>query len=276
MASEKSVDDKMIPMTSVASGKGIAVLSDLYQFTIQIVNIHCIGDQENFVLIDTGMPQKAKALINAIEDKFGKGSKPRAIILTHGHFDHVGSIVTLLEKWDVPVYAHQLEAPYLTGEKAYPPPDAFVEGGLLAKISPVYPNEPIDISDHLHLIKEGEIIPELADFNIIHTPGHSPGHISLFREGDRTLIAGDAFTFVKQDALIDVLLQKQSINGPPNYLTTDWQAAKTSVEKLVALQPNTAVSGHGAPMQGNELRQNLQKLKDHFDDIAKSDYGQFV
>src|SRR5699024_1725842 len=114
MASEKSVDDKMIPMISVASGKGIAVLSEVYQVIIHIVNIHCIGDQENYILIDTGMTQKAKELINAIEDKFGKGYKPRAIILTHGHFDHVGSIVTLLEKWDVPVYAHQLEAPYLT------------------------------------------------------------------------------------------------------------------------------------------------------------------
>lgn len=81
---------------------------------------------------------------------------------------------------------------------------------------------------------------------------------------------------VKQDAMMDVLLQKQSINGPPNYLTTDWQAAKRSVEKLAALQPETAVSGHGAPMKGKELRQNLQKLMIHFDALAKPDYGRFV
>jgi len=126
------------------------------------------------------------------------------------------------------------------------------------------------------LIKEGETIPELPDFNVVHRPGHSPGHIFLFRENDRTLIAGDAFTFVKQDALLDVLLQKQSINGPPNYLTTDWQAAKRSVEKLAALKPETAVSGHGASMKGMSLRHSLQKLMIHFDDVAKPDYGRFV
>lgn len=276
MVLRKGSDEKMIPMTSVNSGKGITVLDDLYQFTIQIVNIHCIGHKENFVLVDTGMPKMTKSLVDALETHFGSGYSPKAIVLTHGHFDHVGSIVELLKKWDIPVYAHYLEEPYLTGKKAYPTPDATVEGGLLAKISPVYPNEPIDISGHLHLIKEGEKIPELPDFNVMHTPGHAPGHISLFRESDRTLIAGDAFTFVKQDALTDVLLQKQTINGPPNYLTTDWQAAKRSVEKLAALQPETAVSGHGSPMKGDELRQNLQKLAIHFDDMAKPDYGRFV
>src|SRR5690606_41278238 len=60
-------------------------------------------------------------------------------ILTHGHFDHVGSIVGLLEKWKVPVYSHALEVPFLTGRQAYPEPDVTVQGGMLAKISSIYP-----------------------------------------------------------------------------------------------------------------------------------------
>lgn len=216
----KSPDEKIIPMTSVKSGKGLTVLNDLYQFTIQIVNIHCVGHKENFVLVDTGMPKMSKSLVNAIERNFGSGYQPKAIVLTHGHFDHVGSIIELLKKWDIPVYAHYLEEPFLTGEKAYPTPDASVEGGLLAEISPIYPNESIDISNYLHIIKEGETILELADFNVIHTPGHALGHISLFRENDRTLIAGDAFTLC-ETRCNDGCFTTKTINQWPTKLFND-------------------------------------------------------
>jgi len=66
-------------MTSVNSGKGVTVLNDLYQFTIQIVNIHCVGHKENFVLIDTGMPKMTKSLVNGIENHFGSDDQPKAL-----------------------------------------------------------------------------------------------------------------------------------------------------------------------------------------------------
>ena len=50
-------------------------------------------------------------IIESIDKRYGKGSKPKAIILTHGHFDHVGALEALLDKWDVPVYAHELGHP---------------------------------------------------------------------------------------------------------------------------------------------------------------------
>ena len=66
---------------------------------------------------------------------FGHGNRPAAILLTHGHFDHVGALKTLAEEWDVPVYAHTLELPYLTGRSSYPPPDPSVGGGAMAAMS---------------------------------------------------------------------------------------------------------------------------------------------
>src|SRR5699024_9845445 len=140
-------DYKYVPATSIASGSGIEVLPDLFQYTVQIVNIHMVGrpDSEDFVLIDAGMPRSADMIMGAVEEQFGESRKPNAIILTHGHFDHVGALIELIDEWNVPVYAHELEIPYLTGEKKYPEPDSTVEGGLVAKMSPYFPNDPINL-----------------------------------------------------------------------------------------------------------------------------------
>lgn len=271
-------DHKYIPASSIGSGVGIEVLSDLYLYTIQIVNIYLYGNPatNNFVLIDAGMPHSADKIISVIEERFGANAKPNAIILTHGHFDHVGAIIELVEYWNVPVYAHQLELPYLTGEKGYPEPDASVEGGLVAKMSPIFPTEPIQLGNKVQALPSDGSVPYMDGFHWIHTPGHSPGHVSFFREKDQLLIVGDAFITVKQDALFQVLTQHKEINGPPRYLTTDWQLAWDSVKKLVTLNPQIAVTGHGLPMSGEELRAGLEVLVREFDTIAIPDYGKYV
>src|SRR5699024_8059924 len=151
---QEAKDSKYIPITSTLSNKSIMIVPDVLHYTTQIVNVQCIGDEKEFVLIDTGMTGNADQMIKAMEHHFGQGKKPKAIVLTHGHFDHVGNIIPLLERWNIPVYAHKLEVPYLTGKKAYPTPDGSVEGGLIAKMSPLFSNEPIDISSHLKIIEE--------------------------------------------------------------------------------------------------------------------------
>ena len=154
-------DYKYIPVTSVSSGEGVEVRPDLYCHTIQIVNICLAGlpDAKEFVLIDAGMPGSAEKIIAACEDRFGADARPKAIILTHGHFDHVGAIIELVQHWDVPVYAHPLELPFLTGKQSYPEPDASVEGGLVAKVSPYFPNEPLHLGDHVQPLAEDGSIP---------------------------------------------------------------------------------------------------------------------
>lgn len=271
-------DFKYIPATSIWSGDGVEVLPDLYQHTIQIVNIVLYGEphKKEFVLIDAGMPKSAKEIITATEERFGTNSRPKAIILTHGHFDHVGAIIDLIEHWGIPVYAHSLELPYLTDIKNYPKADPGVNGGLLAKVSPIYPNEAINLGDNVEALPSDGSIPFMPGFRWIHTPGHTPGHISLFREEDRALIVGDAFVTVKQESLYKVLLQKKEISGPPRYFTTDWQAAWDSVKKLEALKPSVAITGHGLPMEGEELTRNLHKLATEFEQIALPNHSKFL
>ena len=90
------------------------------------------------------------------------------------------------------------------------------------------------------------------------------------------LIAGDAFVTVKQESLYKVMTQTQEISGPPKYYTTDWNAAFESVKKLEVLKPEIAVTGHGLPMSGAELAENLEYLLEHFEEIGRPESGKYV
>jgi glyoxylase-like metal-dependent hydrolase (beta-lactamase superfamily II) len=271
-------DYHYLPVTSLESGKGYEVIPDIFCHTIQIVNVSFIGlaDKDEWVLVDAGMPKSADHIISASEERFGSNSRPAGIVLTHGHFDHVGAIVELIEHWNVPVYAHELEIPYLTGKQSYSPPDPTVEGGLVAKMSLMFPIEPINLGKHVEQLSPDGTIPIMPEWRWIHTPGHTPGHVSLFRDSDHSLIAGDAFVTVKQESIYNVFTQEQEISGPPRYLTPDWQLAWESVRKLEALKPAIAVTGHGLPMKGELLTTSLQKLVKEFDRIAIPDYGRYI
>lgn len=272
-------EDTFLPVTSIASGTGQLVMPDVYSYCNQIVNLFFVGERDSskgWVLVDAGMPHSAKEIIDEAERQFGEGAKPEAIILTHGHFDHVGSIADILEVWNVPVYAHELEIPYLTGKKDYPPGDPTVDGGLVSEMSPMFPNHGINLENTVNALPSEGSVPGMEGWRWIHTPGHTPGHISLFREQDRVLIAGDAFVTVKQESLYKVLVQKQEISGPPKYFTLDWNQAKESVKTLEELKPLVAITGHGLPMTGSELSEQLAILTRDFDKIAKPENGRYV
>lgn len=271
-------DYKKLPVYSKNTENGTEVRPDIYMFTDQIVNLTFVGypNESEFVIIDAGMPKRGDEIIEAAYERFGEDAQAKAIILTHGHFDHVGSVIELIEEWDAPVYAHPIEFPYLTGEKAYPDPDASVEGGLVAKMSPVFPTDPIDLNGNLRPIPEDKTVPHLPDFEWHHVPGHTPGQIALFRPKDRLLISADALVTTKQEDLYQVLTQKVEMSGPPRYLTTDWTAAKKSVLSLRKLEPQYLISGHGQPVAGEVLKEGLDRLINKWGEIALPDHGEFV
>ena len=276
---DSSSTERFIPMTSIESGVGKEVATDLYCLTVQMVNVCFIGSPESpngWFLVDAGTPKSSDMILSEARKRFGDGAKPEAIILTHGHFDHVGTIFELLKEWDVPVYAHSLELPYLTGLKDYPEPDPTVDGGMLAKISKIYPIEAIDLGSHVQALPDDGQIPGLRGWRWVHTPGHTEGHISLFRDEDRALIAGDAFITVKQESFLDVMVQHLEIHGPPRYLTPDWKASWESVRKLEQLKPRVAVTGHGIPVGGEWLSENLALLVKDFEQIAIPKNGKYV
>ena len=273
---EQSRDNKAIPMTSVNSGKLREAAPDVAYYTNQIVNLVMIGQPGgDWVLVDAGMPKSGSVILEAARERFGN-RPPLAIILTHGHFDHVGSITDLVLEWNVRVYAHPMEIPFLTGQQAYPEADTSVEGGMLAKISHLYPNEPVDIHEALEMLPPDGSLPFLSGWQWVHVPGHSPGQVALFRPADRLLISADAVITVQQDSMYRVLIQDKEVCGPPVYLTTDWDTAYESVQRLVQLDPQILVPGHGTVMEGEALRSGLQKLVRDWNEVAVPSHGKWV
>ena len=257
-----------------------AITDDVAYQRHVLVNVVFVGTpgagDRGWVLVDAGVMGSKRAIRTAAEARFGADARPAAIVLTHGHFDHVGVLEDLAEAWDVPVYAHALERPYLDGSAAYPTADPSVGGGLLGRLSPLFPTKPVDVSGRLRTLPEDGSVPPMAGWRWIHTPGHAPGHVSLWREADRTLIVGDAFVTTAQESVYAVAVQEPELHGPPMYLTIDWDAARNSVRTLSALEPERVITGHGRPLQGMAMRRALNTLAAEFDRVAVPRQGRFV
>jgi glyoxylase-like metal-dependent hydrolase (beta-lactamase superfamily II) len=256
------------------------IADDLAYKRLAIVNVIFVGEPDagdrEWILIDAGLAGFARAIKHAASERFGEHSRPAAILMTHGHFDHVGSLEKLADDWNAPIYAHLLEQPYLDGRSAYPPPDPTVGGGLMALTSPLFSPGPFDVGRRLRLLPEDNSVPHMIGWRWIHTPGHTPGHVSFWREDDGSLIVGDAFVTTKQESAYAAILQKPEMHGPPMYYTSDWDSARESVKALAALEPERIVSGHGRAMHGPEMRNALNALACDFDEVARPKHGRYV
>lgn len=263
-------DQDILPMENIAEGvKGLRII-----FT----NVFGIrGSGTGWVLVDAGLPGSGGRIRSWAQEQFGR-EKPQAVLLTHGHFDHTGALEDLTAHWgEVPIFAHEREMPYLTGQTSYPPPDPGVGGGLMALMSPLYPRSPKNLGDRVRPFAEGERIPELSEWRWIETPGHTPGHTSFFREMDGTLLVGDAFCTTRAESFYQAAIDQQpQLSAPPAYYTPDWDQARESVRKLAALSPTVIAPGHGHAMQGSDIAAALQRFADNFDRLARPTHGKYA
>ena len=259
--------DLVVDLEQVAPGvRGLRVM---------FVNVFAIADSEGWVLVDAGLHGWTDRIQQWAARQMGD-APPSAIVLTHGHFDHVGSLTELAARWNVPVYAHREELPYIRGERAYPPPDPSVGGGLMASISGLYPSSQDPFPGDLRALSDDGTVPFARSWRWLATPGHSRGHVSLFRESDRTLGVGDAFCTTKQESVFAVTLQTPALHGPPAYFTTDWEAARESTQLLASLAPRQIAPGHGPALAGEGAAQALAQLAAGFGTLAVPDQGRYV
>ena len=238
------------------------IAPDVGWLPISFVNVFFVGHPGGpWTLIDTGLPGRAEQIVEAAEARFGGGSRPEAILLTHGHFDHVGNALALAEKWDVPIYAHRNEFPFLTGRSAYPPPDPTI-GGAMAFLCRFMPSRPPDLSSRLRELPND--LPMLLGWECIPTPGHSPGHVSFFRASDRIVIDGDAVATMNMDSWAGLLSGRRELARAGAPFTYDWDLARASVKKMAALRPSVLACGHGNPVSDADLGAKLEEFAENF------------
>jgi hydroxyacylglutathione hydrolase len=194
------------------------------------VNAYLLGD----VLVDTGMRTSAGRLLKEL-----KGRTLKAIALTHAHGDHGGSARRLARELGLPVWVgaadrEATETGTAVKKAPYDRPGINIVAGLLGD----FPSVPV--ARDLH---EGDELS--AGFTVLDTPGHSPGHVSFWRESDRVLICGDVFFNMNLFTTVPGLRQPY---GP---LTYDPPLNRKSERKVAALEPRAAGFGHGPVLEGD-------------------------
>ncbi|MFI1992819.1 MBL fold metallo-hydrolase [Actinoplanes sp. NPDC020271] len=190
------------------------VVDGVFELRLGVVNVHLVVTDDGVILVDTGLPGQAAAIEQAARPL----GPVQAILLTHHHPDHAGGAADLRRRTGARLIAHAAEAPHLTGHFQAEEPEGRLRKFLFRRLEKIEPTK-ID-----QLV--GDRAEPLPDFTVIHTPGHTRGHLSfhLARAGG-VLFAGDAAT---------------SRNGK----------VVGAVEKLAGFDADHAVFGHGRPISG--------------------------
>lgn len=234
---------------------GVAIVPTL------IANAYLVGDNRAWVLVDACTPGNERLIQRAAERRFGRGSPPSAILLTHGHFDHAGSAGPLADTWQRRIYAHPLELPYLTGEAHYPPFN-LSSPGFFSRIARFFPTSTVNLGTRLSALDPEQAVPGIPGWEMIETPGHTPGHVAFFRRRDGVLLAGDAVTTMNLDRFWDTVTRRKRVCRPPVPATSNWKNARRSVELLASLRPSLIAAGHGLPLR--DAAEELSRLAANF------------
>ncbi|MDR3354139.1 MAG: MBL fold metallo-hydrolase [Synergistaceae bacterium] len=193
-----------------------------------------IADGRERVLIDCGYPGQLADIESAAESSGVPLSELTAVIITHHDHDHCGSLRDIREKYpNIQVMASELDAPHIDGTKRslrLEYGEAIgIEPEILSKIASAVKPAPVDI-----LLRDGDVLPLCGGTEIIATPGHMPGHISVYARRHRTLITGDALIATGDRLRI----------ANPQY-AIDAALARASVEKLAKYDIDTFICYHG-------------------------------
>ncbi|WP_207457698.1 MBL fold metallo-hydrolase [Herbiconiux sp. SYSU D00978] len=194
------------------------VAPDVHQLTgfpPNQINVYLVGD----VLVDSGTASARRRVLRQLE-----GATLSAHVVTHAHPDHFGASHAICTTRGIPLWAgaHDVTA-IETGAMQVP---ASPVAGALSRMPPP-PAHPVD-----RALREGD---EVAGFTVLEVPGHTPGHIALWREADRVLLCGDVFFHLGR------------VTKPPDFLTLDPERNRRSMQRLRALRPDLVLFGHGAP-----------------------------
>ncbi len=229
----------------------LQITPKVYQLSLGQVNAFLIEDN-GFTLVDTGYKNSLSRIFNILS-KAGKDPyKIKQIVLTHCHPDHAGSAAAIQQKLNIPIYTHALETPLV---------EQGISGRLPWQRTPglmnwiIYTafikhadktNEPASIKESLF---DNDELPVAGGLRVIHTPGHSAGHIALLVKSEELLIAGDICGNVAGLQLSTVYENRQE--------------GVRSIKKAADLNFEKAAFGHGKPL----MNRASEEMKTHFNPL---------
>ena len=200
-------------------------------------------------LVDTGLPGQTGAIADLLAEAGVRLSDLRRIILTHQDIDHVGSLHDLARASGARVLAHSVETPYIDGTQ--PPrfarPEILAQRPEMRALAERFQFTPVD-----EQLEDGARLDLAGGVRVVFTPGHTPGHMCLYLERSKILIAGDALTS-----------NEGQLAGPNPAATSDMPTASRSVRRLAELDVRAIVCYHGGVVsrEANEqLRHVAQEL----------------
>lgn len=231
------------------------ILDNIYLLEeIKGCNVYLLVGKDELTLVDTGLKGQLEKIESQLQQEGYSLSRLKKIILTHVHRDHSGSANELAERAIARVYAHQAEAPYLEKKETLPYSSIFqmIIWGIEKRFLPQTPPCPVDKK-----LEDGDVVDVLGGLRAVHTPGHTPGSLSLYQPERKILFCGDAL--FNQNPVTG----KKGLRLPLPVSTTDKKEALESVKKLSELPVEVILFGHGAPLleKGTEKIKSLGKKK---------------
>jgi glyoxylase-like metal-dependent hydrolase (beta-lactamase superfamily II) len=211
-----------------------------------------VGPQD-VVLVDAGLPNMAASFLKAMEQGGVPLDRLTRVVITHHDLDHIGSLGELQRAAShrIEVLSHPEEVPYIQGERRpiKMTPEMLAKMEEQMKLLPEKQKQAMrammDSMKNQKLtvdrtVGDGEELPFCGGIQIIHTPGHTPGHICLYHTGSRTLIAGDAL-FVENNTLAPA----------PPFINADAPLAIASLKKLARYDIANVIAYHGGLFQSD-------------------------
>lgn len=190
-----------------------------------VMNVYLVDD----VLVDAATRHARRRIVRQLE-----GRPPTAHLVTHAHPDHQGASSAVCTHYGIPLWGGEHDADAL-------------ESGRLSERQPRHPMNRLSERTFAgpghpvaRRLREGD---EVASFTVLDTPGHSAGHIALWRERDRTLIVGDVFFGLHP------MTGVPGLHEPPDFFTPDPVRNRESARRLAALEPELVLFGHGPPLR---------------------------
>ena len=221
------------------------IIPGLYQHSLTTTSVFVIATRSHYdeseveiALVDAGWKTHS-ANILAYLSSLGYGPESvTSLIATHYHLDHIGGMRGLQEATGVDVCSHHVEADNLRQNRKGDIPNPFQQWWLKALSWPIMARMHPPPVDSVTPLDEGDTLPLLSGARVIHTPGHTPGSISLHFPDDGVLIAADALQR-RGDRLIE----------PSKFFTSDMPAARESIRKMASLDFEVLCLSHFQPMR---------------------------